>query len=93
MRVVTDDVLGSLSWHVQADLVIFDMWISTMRTKETVVKYSIENRDLFVNVLGIDGGRGLDEKLPELGGHSVKGLLSLLEIDTQKRSKNRSDAK
>lgn len=84
-RIVTDDVLGALSWHVQTDLVIFDMWISTMRTKETVVKCSIENRDVFVNVLGIDDGRGLDEKLPELGGHSVTELLSLLEIDTPKK--------
>jgi hypothetical protein len=43
-----------------------------MRTKETVVKCSIEDRDVFVNVLGIDGRRGLDENLPELGGRSVK---------------------
>ena len=64
-----------------------------MQTKETVVKCSIENRDLFVNVLGINGGRGLDEKLPELGGHSVKQLLSLLEIDTQEKAKKQSNAK
>jgi hypothetical protein len=69
------------------------MWISTMRTKETVVKCSIEDRDVFVNVLGIDGRRGLDENLPELGGRSVKKLLSLLESDGQRKAKSQSRAK
>lgn len=79
VRVLTDDVRGSLKWYVHADVVIFDMWISTMRTKETVAKCVIEKQDIFVNVLFVDGKRGLDDALTELGGRSVRRILSLLE--------------
>lgn len=81
VRIHTDanDVGGSLDWHVQGDLVIFDMRISTMRTKETVAKCEIEGKDIFVNVQFVDGKRGLDDELVELGGRSVKEILLLLE--------------
>ncbi len=78
-RVVTDDVGGSLGWHVQADLVMFGFWISTMPTKDTVAKCSVETKDIFVNVSFVDGNRGIDAKLQELGGHSVKDILLRIE--------------
>jgi hypothetical protein len=68
-----------LGWHVQDEtLVRFSFWISTKPTTETITKTMIEGQELFVNVDQVDGNRGVDTPLPELGGLSVRNTLAKL---------------
>ncbi len=70
-----------LRWGV-ADkdrLGVFDVWISTQRTKQTLAKCTLEGRQLFVNVDFVGFGHGVDDKLPALGGQSVREVLANIE--------------
>lgn len=67
-----------LDWNIYHSKVIFSVWISTIRTKKTVVKCKVQDEDLFVNVTFVDEGRSVDAKLEELGDKSVKEILAEL---------------
>jgi hypothetical protein len=74
------DLGWPLHWAVSGeDLVVFKFWISTQRTKQTLAKCKLEGRELFVNVDFVTGNQSVDEKLPELGGRSVREVLKHIE--------------
>lgn len=76
-----DDRLGApLEWglFVEGGAGIFSFAITTRPTKQTVVKCDIEGQVIYVNETGVAGDRGVDGKLPELGGRTVREVLSLL---------------
>ncbi len=58
---------------------LFEFWISTQRTKQTLAKCTLEGRQLFVNVDFVGFGHGIDDKLPALGGQSVREVLANIE--------------
>ena len=64
LRVHHDDVVGVLDWAIHTEFVIFDIWLSSMRTQETVVQCKVGNRNLFVNVVNIESGRGGMTRFP-----------------------------
>ena len=68
-----------LEWAVHKNVVIFSFWISTRRMKETLAKCSIEGKDIFLNVSFVDEARSVDAKLAELGGRSVREVVSAIE--------------
>ena len=68
-----------LEWDVHGDLVVFSFRISTKPTKHTLAKCQVDNTELFVEANFVDKNRPVDEKLPELGGLSVKEVLLYLE--------------
>jgi hypothetical protein len=77
---VEDNLGDVLGWHVFKDGVgIFSLWISTQRTAETVAKCAIEGQVFFVNVTSVSNNRSVDDRMPELGGHSVREVLANIE--------------
>ena len=66
---------GILEWNVQHGVVIFSVWISSIRTTHTVVAFPVGETELFTNVSFVDENRSIDEKLPKLGDRSVKEVL------------------
>lgn len=83
-RILTDEVTAVLHWNVQDHSVRFSFWISTMETKDTLARCSIEKPDIFVNVDFVDGDRSVNQKLPELGNQSVKDVLYYLNLPRAK---------
>jgi hypothetical protein len=77
------EVTPLLEWDVHRGVVIFSLRISTRRTKETLVKCRVDEKDLFVSVPFVDDDRSVDAKLPELGGKSVREVLQFLERDQE----------
>lgn len=67
-----------LSWDVVRDVVVFQFWISTKRTTETVAQCQIDGRPLHVNVSFVDENRDVQAPITALGGASVKGVLQKL---------------
>jgi hypothetical protein len=76
---LADSIGDPLSWTVFKDLGVFEFWITTAKTKFTLAKCTLEGTDIYVNVIDACGKRTVDEKLPELGGKSVREVFS--EID------------
>ncbi len=58
---------------------LFEFWISTQHTKQTLAQCTLEGRQLFVNVDFVGFDHGIDDKLPALGGQSVREVLAHLE--------------
>jgi hypothetical protein len=77
-RIITDEVIA-LNWQVEDTVGLFCFWISTMPTKKTAAKCSIENRYNFVKVYFLMENKSVDEKLPRLGNQSVREILAHLE--------------
>jgi hypothetical protein len=69
----------TLHWRLASSFGIFSVWISTERTKQTLAKCNLEGQDIFVNVDFVRDSRSVDDKLPELGGRSVREVLSNIE--------------
>jgi hypothetical protein len=78
---VEGEPAGVLEWCVYRNVVLFSFWISTVRTHQTVAKRRIEGTAIFVNISFTDENRSLDEAFPELGGRSVRDVVSRLEGD------------
>ena len=87
---VQGEPAGILTWVVHRNVVLFSLWISTVRTSQTVSKCKIEGKDIFVNVDFVDKFRSLDEAFPELGGRSVRAVVSRLEQDPAMSKKERN---
>lgn len=68
-----------VEWDVHKNIAVFSFWVSTRRTKDTLATCSIEGKDIFVNVSFVDENRSVDAKLPELGGRSVREVVSAIE--------------
>lgn len=64
---------------VEGTVGIFGFWISTARTNSTVALCDVEGTKLFLNVDFVAGFRSVDDKLPQLGGRTVRETLRLLE--------------
>ena len=58
---------------------VIGVWISTERTKQTLAKCRLEDREFFVNVDFVARGESVDSMLPELGGRSVREVLKPIE--------------
>jgi len=78
---VMDSIGLPLSWSVYKDggVVIFEVGITTKPTPKTVAKCCIEGQEMYLNVLHVNKDRDVDEKLPELGGRSVREVLSKMD--------------
>lgn len=72
-------IANTLHWLVVGrGIVVFDFWISTQPTTETVTDTMIEGQKIFVNVTHVNANRGLDAPLERLGGLSVRQTLQKL---------------
>jgi hypothetical protein len=71
------DRIHAIEWYVESDLVMFSFSISAQRTRQSITKLRIENRDIYLNIEYIGGLRGPDEKLPELGNQTVRSVMKL----------------
>ena len=60
----------------------FNFWLSTKPTDETVQRVKIESQMLYINVDFVDGNKGVDAKLSQLGNRSVREVLKLLDDPT-----------
>jgi hypothetical protein len=79
-----------LEWVVHRNVVLFSLWISTVRTSQTVSKCKIEGKNIFVNVSFVDEFRSLDEAFPELGGRSIREVVSRLAHDSAASNKEQN---
>lgn len=70
----------ALDWSVEKSVRFFTLWVSTERTNQTLTSRKVECVEFFVNVDFVDEFRSVDEKMPELGGRSVRELLSFLSV-------------
>ena len=52
--------------------VIFEISVTTAKTKFTLAKCNIEGQDFYANVVFICDGHTVDDKIPELGNQSVR---------------------
>ena len=78
-------------WNVDATPVAFSFWLSIEPTKQTVCKTVVNKQTLHVNVDFVDGNKGVDAKLPQLGKLSVREVLKMLENEPEKKE-TRKDA-
>jgi hypothetical protein len=70
----------ALYWTVQdSHFELFRFWISVEPTSQTAGKTTIDKQVLFMNVDSVDGNKGVDAKLPQLGNRSVREVLKLLD--------------
>ena len=71
---------GPLSWSIGAGgLGIFDVDLTTAKTKFSLAKCSIEGQEFYANVMSVVDLHSVDDKLPQLGGKSVREVLAKIE--------------
>src|SRR4029078_10828932 len=68
-----------LQWDVQDDFILFSVLITTKRLPNSLAKCTVAGREIYVNVGLVDGDRGVDRKLPELGSKTIRDILTKLE--------------
>ena len=82
---LADDVGDPLEWMFERlGEGVFTITVTTVKTKLTLAKCSIEGQDFYANVLWVFHGHTVDDRLPELGGHSVREVLARIEAPLRK---------
>ncbi len=78
-RLEGDPAWNCLTWQVNNDLGVFGFKVSLRKTAASVVDLQLDAHRLFVSVDSIQNGKDLDDRLPDLGGLSIRQVLNRLK--------------
>jgi hypothetical protein len=78
---IPNDVGSPLEWLVARDgRGVFRITVTTVKTKFTLAKCSIEGREFYANVLWVTDFHTVDDKLRELDNQSVRVILARIDV-------------
>jgi hypothetical protein len=76
----TEGVVDGLSWTVMEKVGVFTFWISTKPNVETLDECQTNNQRFYINIGSISKYAGVDDRLPALGGRSVREVVAFIHV-------------